>query len=224
MRIKTVATTIAATFLFAGAASAAIYPDSIAAGPGQTVSFTDISDNFGLFGGYNRSGDALTWLPQNFKAESSNGVSQTTNDVLKMTITAQPGDWLTKIEVFEIGDRTFSGPTGGFAQTTVSGTLFVTEIAPGGGLAGFDAFSQAFNLADGFGLWNGSLVVDLTGMQITAVEVTWQNNLQASSEAGTTALIQKKFGEMGIIAEVIPEPASVAIMAVGGLLLLRRRS
>ncbi|MCC5830606.1 MAG: PEP-CTERM sorting domain-containing protein [Phycisphaeraceae bacterium] len=209
--------------LFSADASAAIYADSIASGPGQTVNFTNISDNFGLYGGYNRSGDALTWLPQNFKAESADGVSQNTNDVLLMTITAQPGDWLTKIEVFEVGDRTFSGPSGGYAQTTASGTLFVTELAPGGGLAGFDSFSQVFNLDDGFGLWNGSLVVDLTGMQITSVQISWQNNLQATSEPGTASLIQKKFGELGIAAEVIPEPASISLLGLGGLLLLRRR-
>jgi hypothetical protein len=216
---------VALVGLLAGATSAAVYSDSLASGAGQTVDFTDISDNDGLFGGYSRSGDQLTWLPSAFKAESENGTAQTTNDTLLMTITAGPGDYITKVDIFEIGDYTLTGPSDGYAEVSPSGTLFVTEEAPGGGMAGYDSFDQTFelNVDPDFGLWSEDLVVNLTGMQITSVSISWQNNLQASSEEGTTSLIQKKYGELGISVEVIPEPATLAVLALGSLAAVLRR-
>ncbi|MGC9455785.1 MAG: PEP-CTERM sorting domain-containing protein, partial [Phycisphaerae bacterium] len=187
--------------------------------------FTGIGDNYGLYGGYNRSGDSMTWLPANFKAESSNGVAETTSDTLQMTITAQEGDWLTSVEIFEIGDYTMSGPSDGFAEVEVSATLFVNELAPSGGLAGYDSYSDTFNLNidPSFDLFSGSLFVDLTGMNITSVRISWQNNLLASSESGTTGMIQKKYGELGISVDVIPEPATLGLLGIGGLMAVLRR-
>src|SRR5262249_7106648 len=81
--------------------------------------------------------------------------------------------------------------------------------------------------------WNGMVTFDIDALlasqqivgQATKILLTLDNSLYATSEAGTFATIKKKdFEGITIIVDTnVPEPASVAFVAVGGLALLARR-
>jgi hypothetical protein len=80
------------------------------------------------------------------------------------------------------------------------------------------------------GLWNGGANINInahlaangfTG-QATKVRVVIDNQLIAESELGTISYIKKK--EIGGVAiTVVPAPASLALVGLGGLVVGRRR-
>jgi len=59
---------------------------------------------------------------------------------------------------------------------------------------------------------------------VTTLHLSVTNTLVAISDgAGGTASIQGNFVLLGIAVTVIPEPASMSLLALGGLAVLRRR-
>jgi hypothetical protein len=68
-------------------------------------------------------------------------------------------------------------------------------------------------------LWSGSAVIDVASVAPNATKVflSMDNNLVASSEEGTSALIQKKVvsGPSIIITVPIPEPNTAILLGMG---------
>ncbi len=201
-----------------------------------------------LYGTPSVSGDSLDFNPVSFNASASGaGGSDTTRGVLTMMMASRPGHFIDMIQFEEAGEFTLSGLSGN-ASVSVSATfeLDILEVdgvgitpinlvvpmlfAPSGG--DFDLVS------DGPGplvndIWVGELMVNLSQALIsnnvpfvngaTRVSVRFDNTLMAQSEAGTSAFIAKKdVGGVGIT--VIPEPASLILLAAGGFCMLSRRS
>jgi len=216
--------------LASGAAAAPVlYGDYIGINPGDVdflqVREDSITDPTPLFEAPVFLPNKLIFTPISFTSYAANGMADTTSGTLQMHIRADAGTFLTTITITEAGDYTLV-PTGfGSAATaaTINGLLTLTDINPGLGGVFTDPLDITPNApyvlpGDSAGEFVAITSIDLTGLGIHEVILNFNNNLQTTSESGTTSFIQKKN-----ITIYTPEPASLAFLAVGGLMLIRRR-
>jgi hypothetical protein len=203
---------------------------------------TTTGDSLPLFGMPVVSANSIDFNPVGFDAETSGaGGSDDTGARLTFTIDAHAGSAISNINFSEAGDTTLSGAGTDATSTkvTANGTLTVSEVdgaaitpivqpialtfTPSGGDYGLSS--------DGGGLpifhtqWTGSLAVNVAQILTTAgvpftfgatnVSVDLVNTLEARSQSGTSALINKNdFGGISITVN-IPEPASGMLLALG---------
>jgi len=176
------------------------------------------SDN-GLFGDpLLVGGSTFVFFPSNFRAESINGQGDIVSDRVQFEIIAHTGKEIKGIRITEYGDY------GILTQGSVSatGTLFLTNLNAFG--VHYDALttSPISPIGGGQGTWTGQVVVDDIGW--TRLQVVLDNNLLAFSLPGSTAFIQKKIVGGGIDIEIIvPEPATMVLLTLGGMAFLRKK-
>jgi hypothetical protein len=208
---------------------------------GTTVDFEDITeesftDPVPLYGAPFASGDSLLFLPPSFVSSSAGaGGSDVTSGSISLTINAKPGYFISVISLSEFGDWSISGVGTSDTFVSLSGSLDVTDNTITG-----DTNSDALTTNVPFpqtGAGNGNFMatagvdlIDLGLIGVTSVTVYFENILETGSEAGTSALIQKKLlGNTTLTVEtIIPEPASIVVWSLLGLSLvggswLRRR-
>lgn len=186
----------------------------------------------GLFGAPSVSGDQLLFFPSAFSASAAGaGGFGSAGSQLQVTITSDSPlvDFIDEITLTEFGDSLLLGAgtaaTGTFAG--MSGFVTVTEvlgvsIAPviigwTGTLTPSDTLSLPGDA--GVTLWSGSAVIDIASVVANATQVTlsFDNNLYAYSEGGTSAFIQKKVLSGPAVLISVPEPGTMALLC-GGLL------
>jgi len=172
----------------------------------------------------------LAFFPSAFKAQASNGSAQTTYDKLSFDIHVKPGKQVTGFTVNEFGDYTIQN-TGPNTAVKAFGTLFLTNL---------DTFEVRFatmtttppqlgvgsGVTSGQGAWTGLETIAPIPAGWTNVRVELNNVLQAASDPGTNAFIEKKVVTPGVeINVIIPEPATamMGLLALG-LLATRRRA
>jgi len=243
---------ISVVALFAYSLPAAAVPINYGDFVGATVNFLQVTEDSGtdptpLYGSPTVSADTLDFNPVSFNASASEaGGVDTTDGTLTLMMRSQAGNFIDKIEFDEAGDFTLTGLSGtAFAAVRANFFLDIQEV-DGVGITPINiATAMTFTpsngdfdlVADGpgplvNGIWSGLLMVDITQALIdnnipftngaTKVSVTFDNTLTALSEAGTSAFIAKKdVGGVGIT--VIPEPASMGLLALGALAMMGRR-
>lgn len=199
---------------------------------GTTVDFfgvteTSATDPTPLYGAPNVIGDSLAFLPQGFASESSGGSSDVTDGTLTVTITAKPGYFLDKISIAEIGDYSLSGIGTAATYASVAGGIDVTDLTFASGTYSDPLAispSMPVDLSGGpqDGLFTGSAMIDLTDLGLVGVKsiyLEFENVLETGSEAGTSALIQKKLvsGTTITVETVIPEPSAIVVWSLFGV-------
>lgn len=195
-----------------------------------------ITDPLPMFGAPSAGlGNVMTFGLPAFIATASDNASDLAAGALEFTFDADPGLFINTLSIFESGAYDVAG--GGGGSVLVSGALtvryfddltqqFVTlaepihvVVSPGGVPGG------AFPVdSPGAGTWLGAALIDLgdLGIQTTHVIVAMDNTLAASALAGGAATISKD--ELTINTTMIPEPASLALIAAGVLMIAGRRS
>ncbi len=207
---------------------------------GTTVNYINVmEDDQNLFGAPIVTGDTITFSPVSFEVTSSGVMPPRLVDgTVGMIIDAKPGQSITGFSISEAGAFTLLG-TGTAATrvmvalTAVVNVLEVDGVAVPGGLPLADSMLFAdFNLLDdgtSFSTpWTNGGTIDIAALalnagitgEVTKLSLVIGNSLVAMSESGSTSFIDKK--AINGLSVTVPEPASLALVALGGLLMLRR--
>jgi hypothetical protein len=210
---------------------------------GTSVTFTGIQEttNTGdpepLFGTPTGVGDQLLFFSPSFVANTGGaGGFDATGAQLQALITGNGGilgpDTIDKIVITEFGDTTLNG--GGTASTFTTAGIAgqVTVLATTAGaivpvIINIGPANAAFDLValPGTNNWTLGVTIDIASVvpNATQVQLSYNNQLNAFSEAGTTAQIQKKVtsGPAAIVVSV-PEPGSLALVGSALLALVLR--
>lgn len=185
---------------------------------------SSVTDPLPLFGSPLVGGDSITFSTGPFAAAQAGVGSDITAGQLSFVIQADPGLFIESISLDEIGDFLMLGNTAG---VTAGGTLVATVLDPltGGFVSSPISFDQAFPLAGtGSGIWSGEATVDLSHLNVTSVRIDLDNILIASSDApADAAFIDKKALTVSVDFSEVPEPASLMLMGLGLVSVMRRR-
>lgn len=205
------------------------------------ITFINVTESSGtdpvpLFGPPTPFTTGLDFDPLGFVATATNGDIDITDGQLNFAVAGSPANSINTISLFEAGDYSLTG-VGTPATQALAGAIIrvtVTEIngvpvAPVV-LAPINA-SVGFNLVANPGLvqpWSLGLTVNVdaqlpAGQDATRVEVAIDNQLQAISQPASASFIAKKEFIARVTTGTIPEPASVALLALLAPFALRAR-
>ncbi|MCB9855840.1 MAG: PEP-CTERM sorting domain-containing protein [Phycisphaerales bacterium] len=231
-----------ATFVFAlgvlFAASSAnavpiIYGDFLGVNAGE-ADFLDVTEDSAtdmtpLFESPFFNPNALSFIPVAFTSSSSNGATDTTIATLTMTIRADAGFQIGRIIIDETADATLSGVGTAATFASIATGVEIEDLIPGlGGVINDDVVfgpGNHFELPPAiFVDIDGNLVVDLTGLGVVQAKLTINHSLETGSEMGTTSFIQTKTFGIDVESVSIPEPSAIALLGMGLIGVLRRRT
>lgn len=191
------------------------------------VTESSSTDPTPLFGDPLQVNNQLIFPDISFAAYAVDGTYDPTSGTLMMTIAAHDGYYLGAITASEIGDCTLLGVDGLGTWGDIYGQLTVTDSIPGTHGSLPDQLEVTppgpYFLPAGFTMFNAAASIDLTGLGISAVNLVFTDILEASSELGTTAFIQKKSFGINVTTTPVPEPASALGLTCGLFTLLTRR-
>ena len=174
---------------------------------------------YGLFGDPTLvGGNTLVFFPSNFRAESVNGQSDSVSDILEFELIAHSGFSFQDIRITEYGDYGILG-TG---QVQVTGGLSVTNMNTMDTLTSGLTANPSMPVTSGQGEWEALSQIDILPADWTHIKITLENNMLAISGCDSAAFIQKKVLGNAIAIQIIPEPATVAMLSIGGLLAFGR--
>ena len=172
---------------------------------------------YGLFGDpILVGGSTLTFYPQNFRADS-NGQPTTISDTLVFDLIAHTNILITGIEITEYGDYGILG----------DGSVDVTSNLQAQNLDTLQTESAnlittpTMPVYSGMDDWNAAGDLQFDGW--THLRITLCNDLLAISEPGSVAFIQKKIVGDAVAITIIPEPATIAVLAAGLICLKRKK-
>ncbi|MEM6392670.1 MAG: PEP-CTERM sorting domain-containing protein [Planctomycetota bacterium] len=216
-----------AAYSFSASASV-LYPGPFV---GSTVTYSNVIESSGqgdpspLFGEpVVVSGNQLSFDPEQFAFSVDAPPADTTDGALSFVITSNSSDPIPGIVVSESGDYSLFGfPTGTEGVASIL-SVTVTDLSnPSNEIQAFSAFIEVFDDPPFEGVfWENEVVIDLSSFGTTEVEVVLNNTLQAVGDLGVpvTTFIRKKDFDV----DIIPEPSSAILIAVGaGLMAARRR-
>jgi len=167
---------------------------------------------FGLFG-VPRIDNFSTFIfsPSKFDAVSIGMGSVDVYDVLEFDLIAETGYTITDISIIAIGDL-FSIA---FSSVDVIGTLTVTDLDNSSNI-----FDEDLDTAQTNPVWNGSL--SISSLNCNAIHIEMFSKLTAYAENFTIASVSQTAFQISV--GVVPEPATVALLALGSIVFIGKKS
>jgi hypothetical protein len=172
---------------------------------------------YGLFGDpILVGGDTLVFFPSMFRAESM-GQTNSVSDRLEFELIAHPGFGFQNISITEFGDYGILG--NGLVQA--SGALSVENMDTTD-ILNSDLITDLPSMFpdNDSGVWQGWSQLDIGPADWTHIKITLENNLLAVSGNDSAAWIEKKVLGDAIALQIIPEPATVAMLSTGAIFTL----
>ncbi len=196
--------------------ASAFTPWTNSSGSAANFDWENGGSDTGLFGDPNLSGgNTFVFFPKDFIATSVGGEIAEVSDTLTFDLIVYPGASVTGIQISEYGDYGILG--NGLVDMS---SILTTEnlITP---QTESDILNNPTMPADfGTGAWFANGGVSLNGWK--HLRVTLSNDLIAISDLDSVAFIQKKIVGDSVAITIIPEPATLALLA-GGIAYLRRK-
>ena len=197
------------------AASANIFwnnPD----GTADYFDWTNGQSLYGLFGDPMLvGGNTFVFFPSNFRAESSDAQSSTVSDRLEFELIAHQGFGFHGISITEYGDYGILG----HGSVNASGMLSAKNLDTAEVLSETLSTTPSMPARMGQGEWEGWSQVSIGPAGWTRIKITLENDLFAIAGYGATAFIEKKVLGSAVAIQIIPEPATAAILTIGSLLM-----
>jgi hypothetical protein len=182
--------------------------------PSGSTTYFDWSNGHnetGLFGSpIVISDNTFLFFPSLFRAEASNGATNTKTDTLTFDLQVKDNFCLSGIKVTEYGDY---GVLGQNSSVSASGELKLESLVNSSSLTTAIIMNPTFPVYSGAAMWSGQ--AQLTGTFCNSVRISVSNELVAISSANTTTYIEKKYLGSAIEITFIPEPATLAILGLG---------
>jgi len=208
---KTIAVVAVLLVAFTGVVNAQSYDDVT----GNTIDFANIDETTGegIFGQPTAVGDDLSFPVSGFNAEAVDGAIDFVNGIVRLDVSANSGQTFSSIALDEFGVYFNTG------NSVSSVDAFLTVITSDGTFS--DTFS--FSFGAGSGVWDG--VAEVFFPETDSAKVFVHNILLADSEVGSVASINKRNATIRVGNNVIPEPTTFGILALGmiGMAARRRR-
>jgi len=210
--------------LVSGSGASANVPWANPSGTASFFTWANGGSSTGLYGSPTLvGGDTFVFFPQNFRAQSSNGVAATSTDRLEVDLFAGPGFRFSAIQLQEFGD--YGIETAG--SVSASGTLTILDLdnpvrTTGAAMTTNPGFPY---VTPGTGNWDATAGVDLgsVGPSWTHIHMVLDNDLLAISIPGHATYIEKSVLGSGVAMTILPAPGGLAILGLGALAAGRRR-
>lgn len=205
-------TVVSVLFMFS-AAQAAIFWSN----PTGSADFFDWQNGQSLYGLFGDpilvGGNTLVFFPSTFRAESLDREVNSVSDSLEFELIVHSGFSIQDISITEYGDYGILGS--GLVQ--VSGTLSAVNLD-----STTDTLSNSLITdlperppADSSGQWQAWTQLGTVPADWTRIKITLENNLLAVSGSGSTAWIEKDVLGNAVAIQIVPEPATVAMLIIG---------
>ncbi|MFQ5429536.1 MAG: PEP-CTERM sorting domain-containing protein [Phycisphaerae bacterium] len=214
---------VVAALVIASPAFAA--PWSIPSGTATNFSYSNGGDVNGLFGDPLVSGDSFFFFASNFQASAVNGGTDNVNDTVSFDVVANPGKQFSQMMVTAFGSYNVLGPN---SSVDINATLQMVENA--GLLRTFGpanlVTNPPFPVTSGNNSWNGQADIDVSFVFPSPspdIHISLSTVLDAIAGIGGSAEGNLQFQSLEIQLITIPEPASLALVALGGIALIARR-